>query len=68
MAVPVQRLIIMLIGVAGVPLERQRLIFAGKDLEDCRTLANYNIHNGSTVQLVLRFGHCEAVRLADTKS
>ena len=38
----------------GISSAEQRLYFDGKCLRDDRTLASYNIQNGSTVQLVFR--------------
>lgn len=45
----------------GIPPAQQRLTLDGKQLEEGKTLAYYNIQDGTTIYLILRLGHSHCV-------
>ena len=53
----------------GIPIDKQRLVFSGKEFQDDNLLSQYGIKNGSSVLLVLRLsgdiGHFEESDIED---
>ena len=54
----VQDIMLMIHDREGIPVDQQRLIFAGEQLWNHRTLGSYNITANSILQLVLRLRGC----------
>ncbi|KAI3933299.1 hypothetical protein MKW98_006658 [Papaver atlanticum] len=57
----VESLKLKILDKEGVPVKEQRLIYCGKQLEDEKTIGDYNIQKESTLQLVLRLGGGDGV-------
>jgi len=54
----IQELKQMINAKLGIPIDQQRLIYAGRQLEENNTMADYNLANDAVIHLILRLTGC----------